>query len=210
MYIQLRRSLIASDQVAATIFAVEMAELVEQTTGHAVSVWGSVYGMPLGTVSWTTQVTGFADAAAQSQKLAENPEWLTRVSKAGEQGLFIPGSWEDGLARIVHAAGDAGPMMYASTTMGTPAPGMAMQALEWGTQMADHVASATGNQVILCTSNYGTATGSMIFFMGFDSAEGVDATQETLMSDSTYMEAMGKTAELFLPDGQRTLTQRLN
>jgi len=87
---------------------------------------------------------------------------------------------------------------------------MAMQALEWGTQMADHVASATGNQVTLCTSNYGTATGSMIFFMGFDSAESVDATQETLMSDSTYMEAMGKTAELFLPDGQRTLTQRLN
>ena len=70
--------------------------------------------------------------------------------------------------------------------------------------MADHVASATGNQVTLCTSNYGTATGSMIFFMGFDSAESVDATQETLMSDSTYMEAMGKTAELFLPDGQRT------
>ena len=38
VYIQLRRSLIASDQVGATIFAVEMAELVEQTTGHAVSV----------------------------------------------------------------------------------------------------------------------------------------------------------------------------
>ena len=72
--------------------------------------------------------------------------------------------------------------------------------------MADHVASATGNQVALCTSNYGT-TGSMIFFMGFDSAESVDAG--TLMSDSTYMEAMGKTAELFLPD-DRTLTQRLN
>ncbi|NDH24496.1 MAG: hypothetical protein EBY49_11270 [Actinobacteria bacterium] len=115
MHIQLRRGLIASDQVAATIFAVEMAELVEQTTGNAVSVWGSVYGMPLG-----------------------------------------------------------------------------------------------GNQVTLCTSNYGTATGTMIFFMGFDSAEGVDATQETLMSDSTYMEAMGQTAELFLPDGQRTLAQRLN
>ena len=101
-------------------------------------------------------------------------------------------------------------MTYPSTTMGTPAPGMAMQALEWGTLMADHVASATGNQVTRCTPNYGTATGSVIFFMGFDSAEGVDATQETLMSDSTYMEAIGKTAELFLPDGQRTLAQRLN
>ena len=210
MHIHIRQGLTASDQVTATIFAVEMAELVEQTTGHAVSVWGSVYGMPLGTISWTTQVTGFADAAAQSQKLAENPEWLTRVSKAGEQGLFIPGSWEDGLARVIHAAGDAGPMTSASPTMGTPAPGMAMQALEWATQMTDHVASTTGNQVTLCTSNYGTATGSMIFFMGFDSAERVDATQETLMSDSTYMDAMGKAAELFLPDGQRTLTQRLN
>ena len=92
MHIHIRQGLVASDQVAATIFAVEMAELVEQTTGHAVSVWGSVYGMPLGTISWTSQVAGFVDAAAQSQKLAENPEWLTRVSKAGEQGLFIPGS----------------------------------------------------------------------------------------------------------------------
>ena len=63
MHIHLRRGLIASDQVAATVFAVEMAELVEQTTGNAVSVWGSVYGMPLGTISWTTQVAGFADAS---------------------------------------------------------------------------------------------------------------------------------------------------
>ena len=47
--------LVASDQVAATIFAVEMAELVEQTTGHAVSVWGSVCSMPLGTISWTSR-----------------------------------------------------------------------------------------------------------------------------------------------------------
>ena len=210
MHISLRRGMIASDQVAATTFAVEMAELAEQTTGNAVSVWGSVFGMPLGTISWTSQVAGFADAASQSQKLIENPEWVSRIAQAGEQGLFIPGSLEDGMARIIHAAGDAGPMMYASTTMGTPAPGMAMQALEWATQMTDHVANATGNQVILCTSNYGNATGNMIFFMGFANAESVDATQETLMSDSTYMEAMGKAAELFLPDGQRNLTQRLN
>ena len=210
MHITLRRGMVAGDQVAATTFAVEMAELAEQTTGNAVGVWGSVFGMPLGTISWTSQVAGFADAASQSQKLIENPEWVSRIAQAGEQGLFIPGSLEDGMARIIHAAGDAGPMMYASTTMGTPAPGMAMQALEWATQMTDHVASATGNQVILCTSNYGNVAGSMIFFMGFASAESVDATQETLMSDSTYMEAMGKAAELFLPDGQRNLTQRLN
>lgn len=38
MHIRIRHGLIASDQAAATIFAVEMAELVEQTTGHAVSV----------------------------------------------------------------------------------------------------------------------------------------------------------------------------
>ena len=210
MYITLRRGQIATDQVAATTFAIEMAELVEQTTGDAIGVWASVYGMPLGTLSWTGQVEGFADAATRTQKLMENPEYLSRVAAAGEQGLFIPGSFEDGIARVVHTAGEPGPMLYASTTMGSPAPGKAMQAHELAVEMADHVAAVTGNQLTLCTSNYGSAMGTMIFFMGYAGADSIDATQDALMTDAGYQDLMVRAAEVFMPDGQRNLAQRLN
>lgn len=210
MHITLRRGQIASDQVAATTFAIEMAELVEQSTGDAISVWAGVYGMPLGTISWTGQVEDFAHAATRTQKLMENPEYLSRVAEAGEKGLFIPGSFEDGIARVVHMAGEPGPMMYASTTMGSPMPGKAMHALEWATEMTDHVAGATGNQVTLCSTNYGNAMGTMIFFMGFAGADSIDAAQDALMTDTTYHEMMVTGADLFMPDSQRSLAQRLH
>lgn len=209
MYITLRRGQIATDQVAATLFAVEIAELVEQTVGNTISVWSSLYGMPLGTLSWSSQVDGLAHAQTQTTKLMENPEYLARVAEAGEQGLFIPGSFEDGIARVVHVAGEQGHVEYVSTTMGTIAPGQAAGAMAFATEVADLVAEVAATPVTVCTSNYGAALGSLMFFVGYSGADGVDAAQDALMSSAEYQAMMIAAADLFLPDGQRTLAQRL-
>lgn len=209
MHITLRRGQIATDQVAATTFAIEMAELVEATLGNTISVWSSVFGMPLGTLSWSSQVDGFAHAQTQNDKLMENPEYLARIAEAGRQGLFIPGSFEDGIARVLHTAGDQGHIEYVSTTMGTVAPGQAMAAMAFATDAADLVSQVASVPVTVASSNFGSALGTLMFFVGYAGADGVDESQEALMADSDYQALMARANDVFLPDGQRALARRL-
>ena len=74
MHIHIRQGLVASDQVAATIFAVEMAELVEQTT-----VTRSVSGAASTACRWARS-HGRARWPVSSTPLRKARSWLRRTS----------------------------------------------------------------------------------------------------------------------------------
>lgn len=209
MYISARTGQIANDLVAATAFALEVAEVVESTTGNTVSVWQGMLGTPLGSISWSGQVEGFAQSAAQDQKLMENAQYVEMVQQAGSAGLFVPGSIENHFARILHAAGTPGPFEYFQLISARVATGKLPDAVAFATDMADYASGLTGNPVTVAGSNWGDP-GTLMFFTGHADADSVDAAQDATMGDAGYQERLAKAAGIFV-DGTATasLAKRL-
>ena len=209
MHISARTGIINNDQMAATAFALDVAEMVESSTGNTISVWSGVYGMPLGSLTWSTQVETFADVAVMETKLMENADYVAKVTEAGAAGLFIPGSFENHLARVIHAAGVQGPIEYVSTISATALPGKMHEAIAFATSISDHAAEVTGNPNTVGVSNWGTP-GLITWFGGYAGADSVDAASEAIAADAEYQERVAAAADLFVPNSsQTTLARRL-
>ncbi len=209
MHISARTGVINNNQVAATAFAVEVAEMVEATTGHTINLWSGIYGMPLGTLTWSTQVESFAETSVMETKLMENADYVAKVTEAGQNGLFIPGSFENHIARIVHAAGEPGATEYVSTISATAVTGKMHEALAFATSISDYAAAATGGANMVGVLNYGTP-GLITWFAGYPGPEAVEAAQDALAGDAGYQAKIAESADLFLAgSAQTTLARRI-
>lgn len=208
MHINIRTGQIASDQPSAMAFAVDIAGEVENATGHPVAVWQGLYGQPLGSISWSVQVDGFADIAAMTTKLAESSSYVEKVQEA--QDLWIPGSFHDRLARAVHSAGEPSTVAFVSSLTAVATPGKQAEAAQFGVEATDYVSSLTGNALTFCVGTF-TDVGEVTWLAVYADAEAVDAAQETIAGDAGYQELTAKAGELFIPGtATMTLSQRLN
>lgn len=209
MYISARTGQIAADLVAATAFALEVAELVEDTTGNPISVWQGTLGTPLGSISWSGQVESFAEGQTHDQKLMENATYLQMIQDAGAAGLFVPGSLDNHFLRVLHAAGTQGPVQYLQAIAARIIPGRQPEALAFAVEVADYASGLLGSPITVCGTNFGEP-GTMMFFTGYAGADSVDEALEATMADAGYQERVAKAADVFV-DGsiQTTLAKRL-
>lgn len=208
MLINVRSGQIDGSLPEALAFAVDIAETVKNATGTELGVWQALYGRPLGSVAWSANVESFAELAALNQKLAENADYLTKSDAA--RSLFIPGSFEDQLTRVVHTAGTPGAMAFVSAINAVIAPGKMAEATAWGIDIAEHAASVTGNAVTFGVGQFG-AGGAVGWITGYPDAAAVDAGQEALANDAGYGERVTAAAGLFIEGSPTTiLSQRLN
>ena len=209
MYISARTGQIANDLVAATAFALEVAEVVEDTTGNAISVWQGTLGTPLGSISWSGQVESFAQSQTQDQKLMENATYVEMIQGAGHAGLFVPGSLDNHFMRVLHTAGTQGPVEYLQAITARVVPGKQPEALAFATEVSDYASDLLGAPITVCGTNYGEP-GTLMFFTGFAGADSVDEGLEATMADAGYQERVAKAADVFV-DGsiQTTLSKRL-
>jgi len=207
MLINVRSGQVATDQMAGLAFAVDIAEEVESASGVALGVWTVLYGRPIGTVSWSAQLDSFADLAALTTKIGESSTYLEKVQAAA--GLWIPGSFEDRLANVVHTAGDVGAVEYVSSLTAVAAPGRMQEAAAFGVEVADYVAGITGCALTFCVDAFADM-GQMTWFVGYPDAAAVDRGQETIAADAGYAERTKATADLFAATATRTLAQRIN
>lgn len=208
MLINVRSGQIATDQVAGLAFAVDIAEEVENASGVPIAAWTVLYGRPMGTVSWSAQVDAFADLATLTAKLGESSSYLDKVQAAAE--LWIPGSFEDRLANVVHTAGTPGAVEYVSSLTAVAAPGRAGDAAAFGVEISDYVAQLTGCSLTFCVDAFADM-GQVTWFLGYADAEAVDSAQAAIAADAGYQERADATADLFLAGtATRTLAQRIN
>ncbi len=210
MYINIRSAQAANDLPGAIGFAVDMAAEVEAASGVAIGVWTGLYGVPMGTVSWSAQVESFATMAAVGQKLAESESYAAKAAEAGEKGLFVTGSFADRLLNVVHQAGTPGAIGYVSSLTATAHAGNTAEAIAFGADMADFVAATTGNAVSFCVNSF-AGVGEMSWVAAYADAAAVDDAQAALMGNAEYLERAAKAGELFVPaTGAMTLAQRVN
>lgn len=210
MYINLRSGQIANDMPAAMAFAVDIAETVEEATGVSVAVWTGLYGVPMGTVSWSSQIESFSTMATLGQKLGESAAYNDKVASATAAGLFVTGSFQDRLANIVHQAGTPGPVQFVSSLTAIAQAGKAAEAMAFGVETADFVSSLTGTAVAFAANTF-AEVGSVSWIAGYDDASAVDDAQAAVAGSAEYMERTRAAGELFVPaTGATVLAQRLN
>ena len=129
MYIYSRTAVAAPGKaVAAMAFAVEAAARITKITGIPVSTYRANFGMPLGSILWSTRYDSHAQMADAQAKWTSDASMTAFTATAVD--LFQP-TLSDGLTEIV-ATTMAGPAAIVSATQATIANGKIAEAMEIG------------------------------------------------------------------------------
>lgn len=190
-------------------WASEITAYVNANTGMDVSLWGSVFGYPTGTLAWSTMVEGRAQLGGEMAKLTSDNVYLDLAVKAQD---WVTGPAEDIFRSVVHGGpGDEPPAVgaIASVTQAVAATGKMPEAMAWGVDMAQHASSVTGIAVSLLVNAYGDFGGMAFISTAADMAV-ADASGEALQADGDYIAKIGASSGLFV-DGSahQSLLQRL-
>jgi hypothetical protein len=188
-------------------WASEITGHVNDHTDLDVSLWGVVFGYPVGTVAWSTMVEGRAHLAAETDKLATDDAYLDMVAKAQD---WVTTPAEDVFRSVVYGGpGDEPPAVGAvgSVTQGVAAPGKLVEAVAWATDMAEYGSSVIDTQVSLLVDAYGDF-GGMAFITVVPDMETADAVAAAIRADAGYLERI-KSSEGLVASAHQSLLSRL-
>lgn len=190
-------------------WASEVTAYVNANSGLDVSLWGAVFGYPVGTVAWSTIVEGRAQLADETEKLTSDNDYLDLVMKADP---WITNPAEDIFRSVVHGGpGEEPPAVgaVASVTEAVAATGRMPEAAAWAVDMAEYGSGVTGVDISLLVNVYGDF-GGMAFISVVPDMAAADAAAATIRADAGYMERISASTGLFV-DGsaQQNLLRRL-
>jgi hypothetical protein len=176
----------------------EMAAHVNSLSDSPTSVWSTVFGRALGTVSFSSIAENHAQLAARSGKLLADKKYNSLVAKASD---WVTGPVEDSLRTIVSGMPTEGepPGIGAMATLNTGviAPGHFAAALAWSVEIASYVTSVTGTPVMFLTDQYGPFGGVAWISIAPDSAA-VDAATTKLAGDAGYLSRIDAAGDFFV------------
>lgn len=207
---QFARLLTLQGDVRETMpWATEITAKAISITGLDITLWGSVFGYPVGTLAWSTIVEGRAQLGTAMAKLPADSAYLDLGAKAQE---WVTGPAEDVFRSVVHGGpGDEPPGIgaIASVTQAVAATGKMPEAVAWAVDMAQHASSVTGTNVSLLVNAYGDF-GGMAFISTVADLATADTSSDAVQGDAGYVERIGASSGLFV-DGSahQALLQRL-
>jgi hypothetical protein len=180
----------------AHAFAIEMARYASATTGLEVIPWATVYGGPVGAVSYSARVDSQAAMGSALATLVADAGYQQRI--AASVGHLFAGPVEDGIAELVSVARSGGSTgSFASTVTARCAPGRMAEAMAWGVDILSHHSKVTDLDGAFVRGLYGPwATVGWINLA--DSWEDIDASTAALAADASYLERIDDAGQLFL------------
>ena len=188
-------------------WAVEITAIVNKRTDLDVSLWQGMFGVPLGSFGWTTQLPGLTALEASNNHLMGDSEYLSKLAEARD---WVTSPGEDSLVRIAHVAGEyTRPEVgaYAETTVASPAAGHIAEAHAWGIAITDQGSQATNATAMFGANSFGDF-GQLVWFTLFNSAADVDSAEEILGKDESYLSSIDGAGELFQPGSARRMLAR--
>jgi hypothetical protein len=204
-----RRVLMAGPPSRIMEYATDMRAYVTDRTGREIALWQGVFGGPVGTFVYAMRVEGLADYRALSASLLGDSGYHQKIASGAD---LMAGPAEDTLATPIHGElGNESPPVgaFAQITTAVIANGHYEEAFGWGVDMAQHVESITGVRTMFLANVFG-AFGSVTWIAVTPDAEGVDAANQAMWSDSEYMKRLGDASHLFLPgSGHEALVTRI-
>ena len=203
MYLFTRDVLLSGDVRKVMPMAVSMGQLVTKKTEVPVSVWVSVLGAPVGTVSYSAFFQSMAELDAVNTTLLADEEYLERLNDAMQ---YVVGAPEDRLLEILHNAGgeyrraEVGAAVQVTTAQVSNARFGA--ALAWSMEAADLVAEITGMPAIF---GRGVADqfGTVAWLGAAPNMAGIDTANEALAKDARYLAKLDSMGDVFLPGSGR-------
>ena len=184
-------------------FAVEIAAHVSATTGVQITPWATLYGAPIGTLSFSAVVDSQAAMGVAQEKLGADTEYQKLVSEAA--GRLFVGNSEDLMGEVVSTVGSPGPAHYSTIVTAQCAPGKIADAMAWAVDIQSHVNKLTNGDGLLLRGLYGPF-GTLAWIGLFKSLADVDASGAAMSGDPTYIEQLDQAGELFVTG---TVEQRL-
>lgn len=178
-------------------WSTEITGYVNEHTDLDVSLWGGVFGYPVGTVVWSTIVEGRAQLSAETDKLLGDDSYLDLVMKAQD---WVTAPAEDVFRSVVYGGpGDGPPAVgaVASVTQALAATGKMPDAVAWATDMAEYGTNLVGTQISLLVNAYGDFGGMAFISLAPDMAA-ADAMAATVRSDAGYIERITASEGLFV------------
>jgi hypothetical protein len=192
----------------AHAFAVDMSQYAAATTGLEVIPWATVYGGPVGTVSYSARVDSQGAMGAAMATLVSDAGYQQRVTDS--VGHLFTGPVEDAIGEFVSFAGPGGNAgNFAMVVTAQCAPGRIAEAMAWGVDILSHHSKITGLDGALVRSLYGPWA-TLAWVQLADSWEDVDAAVASLAADATYLERIDDAGQLFLAgSASQSLARRL-
>jgi hypothetical protein len=187
--------------------AVGVAEVVTKVTGQELNVFAGRFGMPQGSVMWSTRVESMVDLQGITDKLMADSGYQEML--ASMDGLFMAPS-EDRLGRVLTGPIDAAMSKYYGVTRAAMVNGKQAEAVAFGIKTAEYIGKALGTQSAFTKSSYG-GFNDVTWITGFETEADVDAFDDWQMSDSGYHEILAEAGDLFVENsGHTSLIEKIN
>jgi hypothetical protein len=189
-------------------YATEMAAHVSAVGGREIALWQTVFGAPLGTMTYAVRVEGIADLQALSAQVLADADYHAKLAKGVD---YVVGNAEDRLLQPLNGElGDPPPVgSMALVTSAVVANGAYEKAFAWGVDMAQHAASVTGIPTLFLAEQYGSFGSVGWIGVAADGAT-IDAGTAALNADADYLKKLGAAGELFVEgSGHRILSTRV-
>ena len=208
MHLFTRQATLGRDHVQDGLgYAVEIAQYVSEKTSLEVIPWATVYGAPIGSVSWSARVESQAAMGAAQDALLADPGFQERVTRNAQLFVGLP---EDSIGEFVGFSGAGDTVrQYASIVTAQCAAGKVTDAMAWGVDMMQYAGKLTGLDTSIVRGLYGPFA-TLVWISLADTLEQVDAANAAMSGDPTYLERLDQAGDLFLPgSGAQLLIRRL-
>jgi hypothetical protein len=190
-------------------YAVGMRQYVADATGRDITLWGAMFGAPLGSMVYSTWVEGIADLQKLDAVLADDATYHERLA-AGRQYAGPPA--EDNIGQPVYGAPAGGPPpvgALASVTTAVMAAGRYGDAIAWGVDVSRHVEEVTGIATMFLTNEFGPF-GRVTWVAVMPDATAADSSLAAISGDADYLAKLHAAGDLFVEgSGHRTLVRRI-
>ena len=206
-----RTAVLTGEPTKAMAWAVKIGEYVTQKTGRPVATWAGQFGVPIGTVIWSSFVEGLADFQAAFGGLPGDPGYLA----LGAEGAAFNTTPHVAMMRQVivggPTAGGTPPGIGAVTTATTAICNAARlaDAMAWGAELAAYVGEVTGQTSAFLSDVHGPF-GQVTWINGAPDAATADAAADKINADPGFLQRIGGLSDLFVPgSGNRSTLVRI-
>ena len=189
-------------------YATDLQAHVSAVGGREIALWSTVFGAPLGTMTYAVRVEGIADLQALSAQILGDAEYHAKLAKGVD---YAVGTAEDRLFQPLNAEfGDPPPVgSMALVTSAVIANGAYEKAFAWGIDMAQHATSVSGIPTLFLAEQYGSF-GSVGWIGVAADGAAIDAGTAALNADADYLKKLGAAGDLFMEgSGHRVLSTRV-
>ena len=210
MYLFSRRTrLAAGNGMAGIEWASSVLPKVKEIAGQEIQLWSTVYSPGFGTLSWTAWIEDLAALEALGDKLQTDAGYLELTDKGAQ---FTEGGLDDGLFQPVYGEVDpARDIRYVNAVVGVVATGNAARAMAAGVEIAQKAEKVTGLPTLFGSSPTGPY-GSVGFLTGYENITQLEAAQNKLAGDASWIKLIDSTKGCFVEDPmitQSTIYRRL-